>query len=102
MQNQTPFFLSRKSMQKILELRNHHITQLYVFLVSESTRDSVKWKGVEIKKGSAVVSYRFLANRLGNTEKIVRDGIKALESIDEIDINSIGHRFIVTIKNFKS
>ena len=73
---------------------------LFIHLLFSANHEAQKWRGIEIKRGQLISSYKHLAEECGLSVQQVRTALKKLESTQEVTSQSTSQNTVITIKNY--
>lgn len=81
--------------------RDSNTKDLFLHLLLTVNYENKKWRGIEIKRGQRVTSYKKLAEELKPmTLQNVRTAIKHLKSTNEITVETTSEYSIITVVNY--
>ena len=107
-----PFFMGGKMFflklyYKFLEWEwytNANVMRLFIHCMLKANRQTKKWQGITIERGSFITSYNLLAVELNLSPQQIRTALDKLESTGEITRritrNQQGSNTMITVKNY--
>ena len=76
------------------------IIKTFLYLILKANFKDKKWKGINIKQGSLIISRGGLAEKIGITESKIRTILKKLQDTREIKIQTTNRYSMITIVNW--
>lgn len=76
--------------------------KLFIFLLLSANHETVKWKGIEIKRGQLLTGRKSLHEKTKISEQTLRTCLSRLEKTGEINQQSTNKYTIITICNYES
>ena len=73
---------------------------VFIHLLLTANFEDKNWRGITIKRGQVVTSYRKLAEEIGISERSVRTSINRLKSTHEVTQSSTSKFTVLTVNNY--
>ena len=77
-----------------------NVMRLFIHCLLSANRQTQKWQGITIDKGSFITSYDKLAHSLNLSVQQIRTAINKLKSTNEITNKTTRHYSIITVNNW--
>lgn len=75
---------------------------LFIHCILMANFRDTKWRGIDVKRGSFVTSFKNLANQTHMSEQSVRTSLEKLKKSDNITVKSTNRLTIITVSNYDS